>query len=62
MAVESEITEINGGVFKVLIKLFHIQLDWIKIKKYCLKFITSSYQHDKTINENLSIFHIFYLS
>lgn len=41
MAVESEITEINGGVFKVLIKFFHIQLDWMKIKKYCLKFITS---------------------
>lgn len=55
MAVESEITEINGGVFKVLIKLFHIQLDWMKIKKYCLKFITSI----NMIKQSMKIYQFF---
>lgn len=56
MAVESEITEINGGVFKVLIKLFHIQLDWMKIKmKYCLKFITSI----NIIKQSMKIYQFF---
>lgn len=56
MAVESEITEINGGVFKVLIKLFHIQWDWMKIKmKYCLKFITSI----NMIKQSMKIYQFF---